>query len=218
MFRSIHLPAGISKPDLWRDWLLCYKTNQLLFYENSKKSEFIPTCWMLAWSITFLKWTLGEWGCGRVSRGSRICLVAQRILEWTPLRSLALWSWRRGQGWVGAALCFVTGGTLAGRLPHLGTPDFILNVLAQPVGASSSAVMAPAAPSLPGGCPNQTWAPSTSRKLWGRRALKAVWECGSLSTRAGRSAGTMSAYSSLPPLHSSSRKEPSAQETRHGSN
>ena len=149
--------------------------------------------------------------CGSAHLGVNAPQVARPVTR-------SLWSWRRGQGWVGAALCFVTGGTLAGRLPHLGTPDFILNVLAQPVGASSSAVMAPAAPSLPGGCPNQTWAPSTSRKLWGRRALKAVWECGSLSTRAGRSAGTMSAYSSLPPLHSSSRKEPSAQETRHGSN
>lgn len=47
----------------------------------------------------------------------------------------SLWSWTRGQGWFGAALCFVMGGTLAIRLPHLGTPDFILNVLAQPCGS-----------------------------------------------------------------------------------
>lgn len=90
--------------------------------------------------------------CGSAHLGMNAPQVARPVTR-------SLWSWRRGQGWVGAALCFVTGGTLAVRLPHLGTPDFILNVLAQPVGASSSAVMAPAAPSLPGGLPKPDLSP-----------------------------------------------------------
>ena len=105
-------------------------------------------------------------------------------------------------------------GTHAARLP-----SFILNVLAQPCGSFLL-------------CSHDTWCTVLARGLpkpdlspqhhQGTLRKEGIEGCVSawLTLNQGRKVcgQTMSAYSSLPRLHSSGRKEPSAQETRPGSN
>lgn len=129
--------------------------------------------------------TQGEWDCGHVSKrspGFALWLSATRNehpSSHSPCDQVTVVLEER-TGWIGL--------WWEGHMQPI-SPVSSWTCWHSLAGVSFSAVMTPGAPSLPGGCPNQTWAPSTTRELWGRRASRAVWVCGSLLTRAGRSAG-----------------------------